>query len=48
MDTKMDANSEIFQTEEQENDNIIITSHIQPTNNTYEEEQVCIYDYLDQ
>jgi hypothetical protein len=48
MDTKMDAKSEIFQTEEQENDNIIITSHIQPTDNTYEDEQVCIYDYLAQ
>jgi hypothetical protein len=44
MDLKMDVNIEIFGTEEQENDNIIITSHIQHTDNTYEDEQVCIYD----
>jgi hypothetical protein len=44
----MDPNIENFQTEEQKNDNIIIKSHIQPTDNTYEDEQVCIYDYLDQ
>jgi hypothetical protein len=46
-DRKFDPNIEIFETEEQENDNIIITSHIQSINNTYEDEQVCIYDYLD-
>jgi hypothetical protein len=47
VDCKNDANIEIFETEEQENDNIIITSPIQSINNTYEDEQVCIYDYLD-
>ncbi len=36
---------EIIQTEEQENDNTIITSHIQPTDSTYEGKRVCIYDY---
>ncbi len=46
-DRKFDPNIEIFETEEQENDNIIITSHIQSINNTYEDEQVCICDYLD-
>jgi hypothetical protein len=47
VDCKNDANIEIFETEEQENDNIIITSPIQSIKNTNEDEQVCIYDYLD-
>jgi len=46
MDCKIDAKIEIFGTEEQENDNIIITSHVQPINNTCEDEQVYIYDNL--
>jgi hypothetical protein len=45
-DSKIDPNIEIFESEEQENDNIIITSPIQSINNTNEDEQVCIYDYL--
>jgi hypothetical protein len=44
--SKIDPNIEIFESEEQENDNIIITSPIQSINNTNEDEQVCIYDYL--
>jgi hypothetical protein len=47
VDRKFDLNIENFETEGQENDSIIITSHIQSINNTYEDEQVCIYDYLD-
>jgi len=48
MDLSMNANIEHFQIEEQENENIIITSPIQSIDNTFEDEQVFIYDYLDQ
>jgi hypothetical protein len=45
-DSKIDPNIEIFKNEEQENDNIINTSPIQSINNTNEDEQVRIDDYL--
>jgi len=44
VDHKTHANIEIFDIEEQEDGNIIITSYGQPINNRSEDEQVCIYD----
>ncbi len=43
IDLQMDANSKIFENKQQQNDNIIITSNIRSTDNTYEDKQVCIY-----